>query len=376
MFLHSLRRLFLAFSFVATFVIVFGFDVSWLSGSDKLEYLDYKSNFVKAPTIHEIVPVAQLVDNAASYLKKATDELAIAKESVKTGTKIFVNEKWHAGIAAFAAKDMKKAADDFTQILAENNLSPEDKSAVAFWAYRAKLGSDEKEAHKFVEIAAGVSPNFYSILARHIIGKESLEAAAKMRIAFQYANGKNDVAKNAYPMPNWKPSVGYKIDPALLFAIVRKESGFNPNARSSGGAIGLMQLMPATANNMARNLHLSGSAAKPAINMSLGQNYVQRLMKEPAIGDNLIFLTAAYNAGPNAVEKWQDELTYNDDPLLFIESIPSNHTRDYVVGVIGNYWVYSELFGGTNESLAEIANNKWAHYAESIAVQTEKLGLN
>lgn len=373
---NFLRKLFLATSFIATFIIVFGFDVSWLSGSDRVEYLDYQKNFVKAPTVREIMPVASLVDNASAYLKQAGDDFADAKQPVKVGTKIFSNQKWQDGIAAFADKDMVVAELNFSQILSEENLSPADKSAVAFWAYRAKLDSDREAAHKYIEIAAGEIPSFYSILARHIIGRESLEAAAKMRIAFQYANGKNDVAKNAYPMPNWQPSVGYKVDPALIFAIVRKESGFNPNAKSSGGAIGLMQLMPATANDMARNMRLSGQHIKPAINMSLGQNYVQRLMQDSAIGNNLIFLTAAYNAGPNAVKKWQDELAYNDDPLLFIESIPYGRTRDYVVSVIGNYWVYSELFGGSNESLAEIANNKWAHYSQNIAAQSEKLGLN
>jgi soluble lytic murein transglycosylase-like protein len=176
------------------------------------------------------------------------------------------------------------------------------------------------------------------------------------------------------------PASGYKVEQALLFAIMRQESKFNPNAAGSGGARGLMQLMPATAHAMARSIKLSGSIASPAVNMALGQQYLQSLMDTDSVGNNLVFLLVAYNAGPVVLEKWQDTIAYNQDPLLFIESIPYGVTRDYVVNVIGNYWVYSELFGNNNPSLAMVAKGGWPLYAgmvkEQVASAKNIAGMN
>jgi soluble lytic murein transglycosylase-like protein len=111
--------------------------------------------------------------------------------------------------------------------------------------------------------------------------------------------------------------------------------------------------------------------------MTLGQGYLEHLMDTPIVGDNLIFLAAAYNAGPGSVSSWQHSLHYNDDPLLFVESIPCAESREYVLRVIGNYWIYSELLGRDRLSSAEaLSQGKWARYEgsdEQLALMLSRL---
>ena len=133
-----------------------------------------------------------------------------------------------------------------------------------------------------------------------------------------------------YPVPLWEPEDGWRLDRSLLYAFMRQESAFNPDARSVAGAQGLMQMMPATARLVASwdgnaNGWLTGSKTVmvPEVNMSLGQKYLETLLAQPEVDGNLFFAAAAYNAGPGNLAKWQKRVQYNDDPLLFIEAIPS-----------------------------------------------------
>ncbi len=85
----------------------------------------------------------------------------------------------------------------------------------------------------------------------------------------------------------------------------------------------------------------------------LGQSYVKRFVARPAtmIGDNLLFLLAAYNSGPEAsLANWVDSST-SKDPLLFIESLPVRETRDYIQQVLVHYWMYHDRLGQPETSL-------------------------
>ena len=75
-----------------------------------------------------------------------------------------------------------------------------------------------------------------------------------------------------YPIPGWRPLDGFKIDPSLIYALMRQESGFRASAISKGGALGLMQLMPQTALLMQKQMpnHYSGAADEPTLNITLG----------------------------------------------------------------------------------------------------------
>jgi len=168
----------------------------------------------------------------------------------------------------------------------------------------------------------------------------------------------------AYPLLPWKPSGGYVVDRALLFALARHESSFDPAAISSRGARGLMQIMPATANYMlAADSQLSAMAEDqklidPSFNMTLGQKYVQNLAAQPGIGNNLMLLLAAYNSGPTKTMGWIRGRE-GVDPLLFLESIPVRETRNYIARVLPHYWAYRVRLGRPTTALRDLAEGHW-----------------
>jgi len=168
-----------------------------------------------------------------------------------------------------------------------------------------------------------------------------------------------------YPVPSWEPKGGFTMDRALLYAFIRQESAFNPRARSWAGASGLMQLMPATARAMATR---NGSPAdanrlyQPEINMMLGQHYLRYLMEYEPIGRNLFLVAAAYNGGPGSLQRWQNEVNYNDDPLLFVASIPVRETRLFIERVMANLWIYQLRLGQKTPTLDALASHRWPLY--------------
>lgn len=129
-----------------------------------------------------------------------------------------------------------------------------------------------------------------------------------------------------------------KVDPLLLAAIVRSESGFDPFAESRKGALGLMQLMPRTALDMARELKLNyqdrDDLYRQEINLTLGAHYFAKLLK--AFDGNLVLALAAYNAGPTRVRGWGLD-PWGQDQEALIEAIPLPETRAYVAKVLSNY---------------------------------------
>ncbi|MBI2587025.1 MAG: lytic transglycosylase domain-containing protein, partial [Rhodospirillales bacterium] len=172
----------------------------------------------------------------------------------------------------------------------------------------------------------------------------------------------------AYPLPAWEPEGGFRVDKALIFALIRQESGFNPKAKSWAGAHGLMQLMPRTASFVAgdRGFHHQGSKRRqlfePELNLSLGQKYIEILLADEAIQGDLFLLAAAWNGGPGNLKKWQRKTDYMNDPLFFIESIPSRETRIFIERVLTNLWIYRHRMGQPSPSLAAIAAGQWPVY--------------
>ncbi|MBI3446648.1 MAG: lytic transglycosylase domain-containing protein [Magnetospirillum sp.] len=172
----------------------------------------------------------------------------------------------------------------------------------------------------------------------------------------------------AFPVPDWTPKGGWQIDKALVYALVRQESSFNPSARSGAGAAGLMQLMPATA------AAIGGRQARerltdPEHNLGLGQRYVSKLLADDPINGNLLMMTAAYNAGPGNLGRWLANIRHGDDPLLFAESLPSRETRGFVQRVMTSYWIYQSRLGQPSGSLEAVASGEWPLYQGQDPVQ-------
>ena len=154
-----------------------------------------------------------------------------------------------------------------------------------------------------------------------------------------------------YQTPDLQPTGGYTLERALLYAIIRQESHFNPNAASAAGAYGLMQVTPATA---AYNAGVdpggidSSLLMDPATNLRLGQDYVAHLLSQTQ-GD-ILRTVAAYNAGPRGVNKLAAAMP-DADSLLQIESLAGAETRDFVQRVMSNYWIYRQLFSQPSPTL-------------------------
>ncbi|MHC8508933.1 MAG: lytic transglycosylase domain-containing protein [Rhodospirillales bacterium] len=178
----------------------------------------------------------------------------------------------------------------------------------------------------------------------------------------------------AYPAPRWRPRGGFTVDPALLYALMRQESEFKPNAKSYRGASGLMQLMPATASFIARDRRLRSSRRNtlfiPETNMDLGQRYIHHLLNEPTIQGDVVRLAAAWNGGPGNLRKWLRR-SENDDPLMLIESIPLRETRIFVERVLANLWIYRHRMGQESPTLAALAAGRAPVYAAQDAGLTQ-----
>lgn len=171
------------------------------------------------------------------------------------------------------------------------------------------------------------------------------------------------------PMPRLAPEGGFRVDPALLYAITRQESNFQTDAVSTAGARGLMQLMPNTASFIANDPTLAGDAIdrlhEPGLSLELGQRYLLVLTRQPGMEGDLIRILAAYNAGPGNVMRWQPPTGHRDDPFLYIESIPFEETRDYVQRVLVFSWAYAARLSFPTPSLDALAAGTFPRFAST-----------
>lgn len=186
-----------------------------------------------------------------------------------------------------------------------------------------------------------------------------------IQIRLGRAGGTGKPASTAvrYPLPDWAPAGGFSVDRALIFAMVRKESDFRIRAKSRVGAGGLMQVMPATASYISKDRKLlrrnKGRLFEPEFNMALGQQYIEYLLDMEYVEGNLFMALAAYNGGPGSLMSWRNEVIYDEDPLLFIESIGFYETRNYIERVMANLWLYRMRLGQETPSLDAIASGAW-----------------
>ncbi|RJQ50587.1 MAG: hypothetical protein C4526_11580 [Nitrospiraceae bacterium] len=148
------------------------------------------------------------------------------------------------------------------------------------------------------------------------------------------------------------------VDKYLVAAVIREESRFDPNAVSWAGAIGLMQLMPATAYRLKEDIKLRledrSEIHDVQKNILLGTHYLSKLLNEFR---EVPFALAAYNAGEEALKIWQEKY-YRDDLIEFIENIPYKETRFYVKKVLRSYWQYRVMNGLPPDGPRMIAQGK------------------
>lgn len=178
-----------------------------------------------------------------------------------------------------------------------------------------------------------------NLAAQMGLNNESIEIAQKATKEGLF------LTAQSYPLLH-RQMRGISTELALVHGIIRQESRFDVDAQSHAGALGLMQLMPGTAQETARKAGISYSRGRltddPRYNIVLGSNYLSGLVAR--YGGSYPLAIAAYNAGPGRVNQWIEEFgdprTGQIDLIDWIELIPISETRNYVQRVMEGVYVY------------------------------------
>lgn len=144
------------------------------------------------------------------------------------------------------------------------------------------------------------------------------------------------------------------LDIAWIYGLIRQESRFIMDAKSSVGATGLMQLMPSTARYVARKIGMDYDASRIndlQKNLTLGSTYLSMVLGD--LDGSQALASAAYNAGPNRPRAWRATLNRTIEGAIFAETIPFSETRGYVKSVLANATIYSAMLTGKPQSLKE-----------------------
>lgn len=139
----------------------------------------------------------------------------------------------------------------------------------------------------------------------------------------------------------------YNVDEYLIYAIIKAESNFEPNAESHRGAKGLMQLMYSTAEDISKRIGIElneDNILEPDININLGTKYISMLIQKY---NNINLALAAYNAGSGNVDGWIEKGTLKSDGSD-IENVPFTETNNYVRKILRDYEIYKNVYEESN----------------------------
>jgi soluble lytic murein transglycosylase len=338
---------------------------AWVKGLAAWRTRDYRSALTAFDRVAKEAPDSEL--RAAAYYWAARSAIAAGEPaSVQQRLRAAAaNEETFYGLLAAetlgvepnrqrenvrADRSAWRSLEDLPNVRIAMALSEigEDKYADAALRHQALIG-DVRQHEQLLAIAGALSL-----------------PETQLYLAHNTPQGRKPAAQARYPQPKWEPNGGWKVDPALVFAHTLQESRFQRAVVSPAGAFGLMQVRPGTARDVARWRGDSGTGDLriPAVNMDMGQSYLQYLSRDPSTGGQLPKVIAAYNAGPAPVARWQSEIRDNGDPLLYMESIPYWETRGYVGIVLRNYWMYEAQQGKPSVSRAALAQGKWPRFPD------------
>jgi soluble lytic murein transglycosylase len=282
--------------------------------------------------------------NAADwYAKAATNRTTyygqLAAAAVDDGGLIKIDREPdpdRAAVAAFEQKELVRAARDLVAIGDSEDARP----------FLFQLAETAKSPTDYVQVAR----------LSLALDRPDMELVTAKRAANE---GVNLFAEN-YPLVALPP--GGNAEAPLVMAMTRQESGFDQGAISSAGARGMMQLMPPTAQRMAKALSLPYSAPllteDRVYNMRLGRAYLDEMLTE--FSGSYVLAIAAYNAGPARVNQWiaqfGDPRAKNADVIDWVESVPISETRNYVQRVLENLQVYRLLLGDRDRAFELVAD--------------------
>jgi soluble lytic murein transglycosylase-like protein len=223
-----------------------------------------------------------------------------------------------------------------------------------------EIGRDELASEVLIHEAKIADPKDFAPLSR--LARELGLPQTQLYLAYNAPAGAAPDPASRYPAPKWAPVDGWEVDPALAFAHTLQESAFRGTAVSPANAQGLMQITPITVRQFAPRLGLSASDVNifdPGTNLAFGQQNLEMLRDSSATRGELPKIMAAYNAGLTPVTRWNSEVNDQNDPLLYMESIPYWETRAYVATVMRNYWMYERQAKADSPSREALAANTW-----------------
>jgi peptidoglycan lytic transglycosylase len=368
----------------------------------------------------QIVHLGELV--GGGDLDAAQREATKALDGPRSG-----QAHWWLGIIAFKQQDYGTAVREFEAAAQWPYHNAWNLAAAHYWAARARLAAGETNGVVLHFEAAALSPwTFYGQLAEDQLGRDSAldfsapelkaedaeklmrhpaarraaalaqlgrlsEVEDEMRTLHRQITPDEDriylalaialaapsaqlraaeystppLAAGYCPAHNFEPQGGFTLDRALIYAVVRQESYFNPRAKSATNARGLMQLLPSTANDLDRSYrfrHNPGPLFDPSLNMRLGQDYLHWLMDEFHNDGDLGRVFAAYNGGPGWLGRWLNTQSDASDPLLLLETLPRADSRDYAERVLSHMTLCRKSFAQPTPELDHLAAGQPALY--------------
>jgi soluble lytic murein transglycosylase len=234
---------------------------------------------------------------------------------------------------------------------------------------------DFQVAHEFIELKRDLDAKRQWWFAVNKLSKQQRKVAAKLAQQWQWdqvaimtlvkADYWDDLALRfplRYSSQIQLNAYSVNLEPAVVFGLIRQESMLDPNAMSAVGARGLMQIMPETGKEIAGELNTPWQAANslfvPDINIRYGTYYFKRLLDK--FDGHFALATAAYNAGPNRVNKWlpTDRSMPTD---VWVETIPFKETRKYVSAVLAYTIIYQQRLQSNGLKMRELLPDMTQH---------------
>lgn len=381
-----------------------------------------------APIPGDTASARVALERIAERIGAGDDEGALALASVQAEGPRAGQAQWQLGLIAYRRHDYAEAVRQFEAAALWPYHGGWARAGVHFWAARARLAANETAgigAH--LQAAAAFPWTFYGQLAQAQLGQDTtlvfeppqvetealthfIERHSGARRAAALAQlgrlseveselrrlhadlassddanflalaialaapsaqvraaeyGGPEAAAGFCPTTTFEPDDGFSLDRALLYAIVRQESHFNPKAVSVSNARGLMQLLPSTARDMDRSINYRRNPAalfEPGRNMRLGQDYVHWLMQEFHNDGDLGRVFAAYNGGPGWLSRWVETQPADIDPLLLLETMPRAESRDYAERALSHMALCRKRYGQPTPELDRLASGGPALY--------------
>ena len=325
-------------------------EATWLSGWIALRFLDDPQKAYRHfETLYKRVSFAASLSRGAYWAGRAADAMdnkALAKEWYNKAGK-FVDTYYGQLALLYHSPDSAIQLPPVVKSL-NKDIEKYQNNELVRAAYILLKSHKNKDAEKFLMLAVSKtkSPGERTLIAQlpYHLGDKSLGIVMAKRIGYHGFSLPHHIS---YPEVS-----DYKLESEdhLVNAIIRQESNFNEHIKSSAGAVGMMQLMPKTAEFTAKQIKVPYNKKKLVhkdYNIKLGDNYLRSLLEQT--DDSYILSIASYNAGPNNVKNWiehyGDPRHLNDlnDVVDWIEKVSFSETRTYIQRVLSNMQIYKAV---------------------------------